>query len=97
MPPPFQRYLAAVAILRLRRRSFDPGAKATFERRATKIPQDPPNGLNDAFANDPAKMTQWTAFKRDLGSDRGTLPAVCAHLRGFLMPRAHAATTLQGA
>ena len=36
--------------------------RATFARRKTEIPVDVPDALTAAFANDPAKQRQWTAF-----------------------------------
>jgi hypothetical protein len=68
--------------------------RATFERRKTTIPADPPDGLTQDFAVDPTKTAQWEAFKRDLGADPGALNAICATLADFLMPRAAAARAL---
>ena len=42
---------------------------ATFARRATSLPNEPPMALTDAFANDAAKQRQWQAF---LGKNRLT-------------------------
>jgi hypothetical protein len=39
---------------------------ATFARRATEIPAVPPDALTSAFAEDPAKQQQWTAFLADI-------------------------------
>jgi hypothetical protein len=36
--------------------------RATFQRRATPIPEGIPFGLTDAFAEDPQKQIQWRAF-----------------------------------
>lgn len=38
--------------------------RATFQRRATPIPADPPAALTAAFADDPGKQAQWQAFLR---------------------------------
>lgn len=61
---------------------------ATFSRRSTVIPAVVPDGLSDAFANDPGKQRQWDAFARNLS---GTIPGfglVVSELRqrlaGFL-------------
>lgn len=68
--------------------------KATFERRETKIPDQLPDALTRDFGEDPAKIQQWEAFKRDLGADPGSLVDVCATLAAFLGPRAEAARAL---
>ena len=68
--------------------------KATFERRETKIPDQLPDALTRDFGEDPAKIQQWEAFKRDLGADPGSLIDVCATLASFLGPRAEAARAL---
>jgi predicted nucleotidyltransferase component of viral defense system len=39
---------------------------ATFARRKTEIPADRPDALTPAFAEDPTKQQQWTAFFRTL-------------------------------
>jgi hypothetical protein len=54
-----------------RSHAFDPGRlaraiAATFERRATPIPTEPPDALTPAFVADAAKRTQWRAFIADL-------------------------------
>ena len=68
--------------------------KATFERRETIIPEQLPDALTSDFGEDPAKVQQWEAFKRDLGADPGSLAGVCAALASFLGPRAAAARAL---
>ncbi|TPK82541.1 nucleotidyl transferase AbiEii/AbiGii toxin family protein [Mesorhizobium sp. B2-4-13] len=67
---------------------------ATFERRATAIPQDLPDALTHAFAEDAAKRRQWRAFVGDLAHDPGDLGNVIGDLAGFLMPQAAAAARL---
>jgi predicted nucleotidyltransferase component of viral defense system len=67
---------------------------ATFERRKTAIPDQLPDALTSDFGEDPAKIQQWEAFKRDLGTDPGNLADVCAALASFLGPRATAARAL---
>jgi hypothetical protein len=59
---------------------------ATFARRDTVIPNQVPDGLSDAFANDPAKRRQWDAFVRDLTGSVPQLDRVFADLRDRLMP-----------
>lgn len=66
---------------------------ATFNRRDTQIPSDPPDALTEAFATDPAKIAQWEAFRRDLAADPGPLSAVVATLAAFLMPHAQNAAS----
>jgi predicted nucleotidyltransferase component of viral defense system len=68
--------------------------KATFDRRETAIPDPLPDALTPDFGEDPAKVQQWEAFKRDLGADPGSLADVCAALASFLGPRADAARSL---
>jgi hypothetical protein len=56
---------------------------ATFERRHTALPVGIPIGLNDEFARDASKRTQWKAF---LGKNRLDAPAldeVIAEIRRF--------------
>ena len=64
---------------------------ATFERRGTMIPEEVPDGLSPAFADDPEKRQQWEGFKRGLGIDPGPLDGVVGALAAYLMPAATAA------
>jgi Nucleotidyl transferase AbiEii toxin, Type IV TA system len=61
---------------------------ATFSRRHSELPTDVPLGLDDAFANDAAKQTQWTAFVNRTAPKitAPDLPAAVATIRGFLQP-----------
>jgi predicted nucleotidyltransferase component of viral defense system len=59
---------------------------ATFQRRRTEIPTDIPDSLTLAFAEDPAKQQQWTAFVRGLEEDVPSLVDTIADLAEFLMP-----------
>jgi predicted nucleotidyltransferase component of viral defense system len=61
---------------------------ATFARRTTEIPADPPDALTPAFAQDKTKQQQWTAFLVDVAVKPGTLAEVVEDLTGFLMPHA---------
>jgi hypothetical protein len=75
------------------RESFD-GARlaravrATFERRLTTIPQDPPLALTPAFAEVDGKRMQWTAFlskNRITGAPRD-LASTVAEIARFALP-----------
>ena len=67
---------------------------ATFARRKTEIPTERPDGLTPAFANDPTKQQQWTAFVEELAVNPGTLADVVEALAKFLMPHAEKAENL---
>lgn len=54
---------------------------ATFERRGTAIPAEVPDGLSDAFATDPGKQRQWTAFARNLSGSVPGLGLIVGDLR----------------
>jgi len=65
---------------------------ATFERRRTPIPGDPPLALTADFHEDAAKQTQWRAFlRRGAVADVVELRSVLDLIRSFLMPPAAAA------
>lgn len=64
---------------------------ATFDRRKTVIPTDPPDCLTPEFAGDPAKVQQWTSFVADVAAKPGSQADVVADLAAFLMPHASAA------
>lgn len=68
--------------------------KATFARRGTAIPTEPPDALTPAFAADPQKRAQWTAFVETVDVDPGELAAVLSDLAAFLMPHAQTAMAL---
>lgn len=65
---------------------------ATFARRSTTLPADPPTALTAAFVEDPAKQRQWQAFLRRGGAADApaTLAEMVAALGPFLMPPTHA-------
>ncbi|NJO14165.1 MAG: nucleotidyl transferase AbiEii/AbiGii toxin family protein, partial [Rhizobiales bacterium] len=69
---------------------------ATFARRKTGIPEQPPDALTPAFAGDPAKQQQWTAFLQGIETDLLPLADVVADLAAFVMPHAQAARAIQG-
>jgi predicted nucleotidyltransferase component of viral defense system len=61
---------------------------ATFARRQTEIPVDPPDALTVAFAGDPVKLRQWDAFAIDIATQPSSLAHVIDDLIAFLMPHA---------
>jgi predicted nucleotidyltransferase component of viral defense system len=61
---------------------------ATFARRKTDIPAEPPIGLTKAFAEAPAKQQQWKSFADAIGAELPPLAEVVEELAAFLMPRA---------
>ena len=68
--------------------------RATFKRRKTEIPPEPPQALTEQFAQDDTKSIQWKAFirKSALEQDVPGFPDVLAHLREFLLPPLKAAS-----
>ena len=62
--------------------------KATFERRRTPLPADPPLALTEEFSNDPAKRTQWNAFLRKgrFKIEEKDFGKVVSVLHEFLLP-----------
>jgi predicted nucleotidyltransferase component of viral defense system len=66
--------------------------RATFRRRKTALPAEPPLALTAEFGTDAGKVTQWQAFvrKSKLDVSGASLKEVCAFLNGFLMPPAQA-------
>jgi predicted nucleotidyltransferase component of viral defense system len=67
---------------------------ATFARRKTEIPTERPDGLTFAFANDPMKQQQWTAFVEEVAVNPGPLGDVIETLASFLLPHAKKARNL---
>jgi predicted nucleotidyltransferase component of viral defense system len=67
---------------------------ATFTRRGTKIPVEPPDALSPAFAADEQKQRQWRAFVEQVATDPGGLANVIEDLAVFLMLHAFKATKL---
>jgi predicted nucleotidyltransferase component of viral defense system len=67
---------------------------ATFERRQTALPSDPPLALTTEFAIDRQKGRQWDAFVgRIRGTEHPDLSEVIDTLRAFLWPALLAAAT----
>lgn len=62
--------------------------RATFERRRTPLPADPPLALTEEFSNDPAKRTQWNAFLRKgrFKVEEKDFSKIVSVLRQFLIP-----------
>src|SRR5216684_4613882 len=67
---------------------------ATFARRKTEIPSEPPDALTPVFAADPAKIQQWNSFAADVSFQPGSIADVVRDLAAFLMPHAVAARLL---
>ena len=66
--------------------------RATFGRRGTSVPEGVPIGLQDAFAEDAVKQTQWRAFLRKAGAEPDReLAEVVEGLRDWLWPVLQAA------
>ena len=69
--------------------------RATFDRRRTPIPTNPPDCLTPEFANDAAKVQQWSSFVADVAAKPGSLVDVAADLATFLVPYAIAAQSIE--
>ena len=67
---------------------------ATFKRRNTAIPTERPDALNQAFAEDPAKVQQWAAFIDNVEVRPGSLTKIVDELAAFLMIQAAEARAL---
>ncbi|WFU14653.1 hypothetical protein [Bradyrhizobium sp. CB3481] len=100
---PFELLLTQYALERLLSRTYEfkddrlaRAIRATFDRRKTQIPTEQPDALSEAFANDPTKIQQWTAFIQDVAIDPGPLNGVVETLATFLMPHAETARNLKG-
>ncbi|MBR0758532.1 nucleotidyl transferase AbiEii/AbiGii toxin family protein [Bradyrhizobium jicamae] len=68
---------------------------ATFARRKTAIPTEPPDALTPAFAADPTKQQQWASFIQNVATNPGALSDVVETLAAFLMPHAKGAQLTQ--
>jgi predicted nucleotidyltransferase component of viral defense system len=66
---------------------------ATFARRKTPVPVDPPYALTRAFADDRAKQQQWTSFADAIGAELPALAEIVDDLTALPMPRAAAAVS----
>jgi predicted nucleotidyltransferase component of viral defense system len=64
---------------------------ATFARRDTAIPTDPPDALTAAFVADDSKQRQWSAFLDGIEVAAIPLAQVTSAIREFIMPHVAAA------
>jgi predicted nucleotidyltransferase component of viral defense system len=64
---------------------------ATFSRRNTPVPDEPPVCLTRVFAEDRTKRQQWTSFLERIEAPPADLAGVIDDLSGFLMRHAAAA------
>jgi hypothetical protein len=69
---------------------------ATFARRGTDIPTEPPDALTPSFAADEQKQQQWHAFIAGVAINPGELAEVTTELASFLMPRSMRAKKWRG-
>ena len=70
--------------------------RATFDRRATIIPEGFPVGLTAEFADDSAHARQWAAFTARLGAEAPpTLRGVIDEIARFVLPPATSAAAKQ--
>lgn len=66
---------------------LDQAIGSTFARRRTPLPESMPDAFSDAFAADPSKLVQWTAFlRRSMSAERPELPDVISAIRDGLWP-----------
>jgi hypothetical protein len=65
--------------------------RATFERRETALPGEPPAALTEGFSSDQNKLRQWQAFLRKSKAEAQDLGQVIEALWLFLMPPVQAA------
>jgi hypothetical protein len=70
---------------------------ATFARRKTPVPVDPPYALTRAFAEDRAKQQQWASFVESIGVELPPLAEIIEGLAAFLMPQTAAARAFEEA
>lgn len=67
--------------------------QATFARRKSNLPAEPPLGLANEFVEDAQKQTQWQAFLRKNALDALSLEDIVNCLVDFLMPATEAASS----
>ncbi|MBI1777732.1 MAG: nucleotidyl transferase AbiEii/AbiGii toxin family protein [Proteobacteria bacterium] len=68
---------------------------ATFARRRTEIPAEPPDALTEAFASDSVKLQQWAEFASNIALQPSSFAKVIDDLVSFLMPRAAEARVIK--
>lgn len=66
--------------------------QATFDRRQTRLPDQPPTGLTQPFAQDRQKQAQWRAFLNKNRLDAPSLDKIVSALADFLIPVIQAAS-----
>jgi hypothetical protein len=66
---------------------------ATFARRCTPLPTDPPVALRHTFSDDKAKRLQWQAFVKKGHLTAGTLPETVTLLHALLWPATQVAAS----
>jgi hypothetical protein len=59
---------------------------ATFKRRGTEIPQNPPDAFTPEFFRNGSKLQQWSAFIRDLSAETPPFETVVSELAAFIGP-----------
>ncbi len=64
----------------IRQEALADAIKATFARRNTPIPREPPPGLSPAFYASPEKLRQWTTYAESIGFSGVTLEDVVTHI-----------------
>jgi Nucleotidyl transferase AbiEii toxin, Type IV TA system len=70
---------------------------ATFARRNTTIPTEPPDALTVAFAEDVSKQRQWSAFLDGIEVAAIPLAEITSAIRDFIMPHVAAVRGSQAA
>ena len=65
---------------------LDAAIRATFERRGTDIPSEPPVGLSPEFINDALKTTQWAAYAASIDLDDLSLESVVEKIWSYIGP-----------
>ena len=66
---------------------------ATFARRSTPLPTEPPVALSHRFGDDDAKQRQWQAFVKKNHLTAGTLPETVRQLHTLLWPATQVAAS----
>ncbi len=65
---------------------LDAAIRATFERRGTEIPSEPPVGLSSEFVNDDQKAAQWAAYAASIDLDSFSLDTVVETIWSYVGP-----------
>lgn len=65
---------------------LDAAIRATFERRGTDIPGEPPVGLSSEFINDGQKAAQWAAYAASIDLDSLSLDTVVETIWSYIGP-----------